>query len=256
MRVADVRGGPAQLKLPPNRSVYATVARMTLTIHADRLPRAARPNQLPQAESLGENDTAPSADKRHLRWLLAGLDLPDELPTALLAEFGSFAAVVAADPSRHLRVTGNASAARQLASFRDATLYLVRSRIAAKPLMSCWQDLLDYLRCDLAHRTIECVRVLFLGTRNQLINDELMWSGTIDHCSIHVRQVIARALELDAAALILVHNHPGGDATPSRADIDVTRAVINAGRPLGITVHDHIIITPLSHSSMRTAGLI
>lgn len=199
---------------------------------------------------------APEGDARHLLWVLSSAPSPERTARVLLDEFDGFAAVLGASPARHLRVTGDLHATRQLAAFRAASLYLARSRIADRPLLNSWQHLIDYIRADMAHRPIECVRVLFLNTRNYLVKDELMWTGTTDECSLHVRRVITRALELEAASMILVHNHPGGDPTPSRADIDVTRAIIQAGKPLGIAVHDHIIVSPVAHSSMRSAGLI
>lgn len=197
-----------------------------------------------------------SADERHLHWLLAPTSAPEKFSRALLDEFEGFAAIFGARPALHLKVTGDHAATKQLAAFREASIFLARSRIIGRPLLNSWQYLLDYLHADLAERPIECVRVLFLNTRNYLIKDEMMWTGTVDECSFHVRQVISRALEIEAASVILVHNHPGGDPTPSRADIDVTRAIIQAGRPLGIAIHDHIIISPVAHSSMRSAGLI
>lgn len=196
------------------------------------------------------------ADQHHLEWILGTTGAPAQTATILLEEFGGFPAVFGVGPARHLRVARDLTVVRQLASFQRASLHLARGRIADRMLLNSWQLLIDYLRADLAQRQIECVRVLFLDTRYHLIKDQLMWTGTIDECSLHVRQVIARALELEAASVILAHNHPGGDPTPSRADIDVTRAIMQAGKPLGIVVHDHIILSPVAHSSMRSAGLI
>ncbi|MBY8829161.1 hypothetical protein K7G81_13625 [Hephaestia sp. CMS5P-6] len=196
------------------------------------------------------------ADLLHLEWILGTTATPTRTAAILLEEFGAFPAIFGAGNAQHLRVTRDLDAVRHLASFHRAATHLARGRIADRPLLNAWQPLIDYLRADLAQRQVECVRVLYLNTRHYLIKDQLMWTGTIDECSFHVRQVIARALELEAASMILVHNHPGGDPTPSRADIDVTRAIIQAGKPLGIAVHDHIIVSPVAHSSMRSAGLI
>jgi DNA repair protein RadC len=196
------------------------------------------------------------SDRLHLEWILDTTAAPAHAAGILLEEFGGFAAVFGVGSAQHLRVTGDLDVVRQLASFRRASLHLARGRIADRTLLNSWQLLIDYLRADLAQRQIECVRVLFLNTRLYLIKDQLMWTGTTDQCSFHVRQIITRALELEADSMILVHNHPGGDPTPSRADIDVTRAIIQAGKPLGIAVHDHIIVSPVAHSSMRSAGLI
>ncbi|MGN6621203.1 MAG: JAB domain-containing protein [Sphingomonas sp.] len=194
-------------------------------------------------------------DRRHLQWILGSGIQDADTADSLLDEFGAFPTIFGVSSARHLRVTRSREVTHRLASFKAAALYLARSRVTG-PLVGSWQSLIDYLYSDLAHRPIECVRVLFLNARNYLIKDELMWTGTIDACSVHVRQIIVRALELEAASLILAHNHPGGDPTPSRADIDVTRSIQQAGRPLGIAVHDHIIVSPVAHSSMRSARLI
>lgn len=137
-----------------------------------------------------------------------------------------------------------------------AALRLLRAPVAERPLLSNWQALLDYLRASLAHEGVEHVRVLHLNTKNMLIRDELMSRGTTDQAAVHVREVIRRAIDLGSAAIILVHNHPSGDPAPSRADIDITRAVVQAGKPLGIAVHDHLIIGANGHASLRAQGLI
>ncbi|MBX9797816.1 RadC family protein, partial [Sphingomonas sp.] len=118
------------------------------------------------------------------------------------------------------------------------------------------QALLDYLRADMAYLDIERVRVLHLNTRNVLIRDDLMSEGSIDEAAVHVREVVKRAMQLGSAAIIIVHNHPGGDPSPSRADIDLTRQIAEAAKRLGITVHDHIIIGRQGHVSLRAQGLI
>jgi DNA repair protein RadC len=125
-----------------------------------------------------------------------------------------------------------------------------------QPILGSWQALLDYLRADLASLTVERVRILHLTSRNMLIRDELMAEGSIDQAVVHVREVIRRAMDFGSAAIILVHNHPSGDPTPSRADIHLTKQIIDAGRVLGIVVHDHIIIGANGHSSMRALGLL
>ena len=123
-------------------------------------------------------------------------------------------------------------------------------------MLATWQALLDYLRADMAHQVVERFRVLHLDTRNTLIRDELMSEGTIDQTAVYTRQVVKRALDLGAAAVILVHNHPSGDPSPSRADIEITKAIAAAGKPLGIAVHDHLIIGTKGHASLRAQGLI
>ena len=137
-----------------------------------------------------------------------------------------------------------------------AAIRLVSAEVAERPVLANWQALLDYLRADMAHHSIERVRVLHLNTRNMLIRDEVMSEGSIDQAAVHIREVIRRAIDLGSAAIILVHNHPSGDPAPSRADIDLTRSIAETGKRLGIAVHDHIIIGSNGHASMRAMGLI
>ena len=179
------------------------------------------------------------------------------LAYALLREFGGIAAVLSADHESLARVDGlgeTSIAALKIA--QAAAVRLTRAGAVARPVLSNWQALLDYLRADMAHHAVERFRVLHLDTRNYLLRDEVMSRGTIDQAAVHVREVIKRALELASAAIILVHNHPSGDPSPSRADIDVTKAIAAAGKPLGIAVHDHLIIGTQGHASLRAQGLI
>ncbi len=179
------------------------------------------------------------------------------LAKALLKEFGGIAGLLTADPEAIARVKGmgeTSVAAIKIA--HGAALRMLRAEVEAKPALANWQALLDYLRADMAHHSIERVRVLHLNTRNMLIRDELMSEGSIDEAALHVREVIRRAIDLGSAAIILVPNHPSGDPSPSRADIDLTRAVAEAGKRLGIAVHDHIIVGTKGFSSLRGQGLI
>ena len=176
---------------------------------------------------------------------------------ALLKEFGGIGAVLSADPTELKRVKGMGDAsAAAIKAAHAAGLRMARRAIAARPMLSNWQALLDYLRADMSHQPIERVRVLYLDTRNQLIRDELMWEGSVDSAQVHVREVIARALLLKASGLILAHNHPSGDPSPSRADITLTREVIAAGKVHDIAVHDHLVIGANSYKSLRAEGLI
>ena len=136
-----------------------------------------------------------------------------------------------------------------------AALRLLRTQVQTQPILSGWQALLDYLQADMAHIGIERVRVLHLNTKNVLIRDETISEGSIDQSAVHVREVIKRAMELGSAAIILVHNHPSGDPAPSRQDIALTRQIVEAGQPLGISVHDHVIIGARGHASLRALGL-
>ena len=178
------------------------------------------------------------------------------LAYALLREFGGIGGVLTADHAALARIDGmgeTSIAALKIA--QAAAVRLTRTQAAERPVLANWQALLDYLHADMAHHVVERFRVLHLDTRNYLIRDEVMSEGTIDQTAVYVRQVVKRALDLGAAAVILVHNHPSGDPSPSRADIDITRAIAAAGKPLGIAVHDHLIIGAKGHASLRAQGL-
>ena len=199
-------------------------------------------------------------DHELIEYLLA-LAIPrrDTKPLAkrLLAEFGGIASLLSADADALRRVKGMGDGAIAALKIAQASaLRLLRAEVAAKPVLGNWQALLDYLRADMAHHPIERVRVLHLNTRNMLIRDEKISEGSIDEAAVHVREVIRRAIDLGSAALILVHNHPSGDPSPSRADIDLTRGIMEAGKRLNIAVHDHIIIGTQGHASLRGLGLI
>ncbi len=179
------------------------------------------------------------------------------LAKALLTEFGGIAGLLTADAEAIARVPGmGETSAAALKTAHAAALRLLRAEVAERPVLANWQALLDYLRADMAHHAIERVRVLHLNTRNMLIRDELMHEGSIDEAPVYVREVIRRAIDLGSAAVILVHNHPSGDPSPSRADIEITRAVAEAGKRLGIALHDHIILGREGHSSLRAMGVI
>jgi DNA repair protein RadC len=176
---------------------------------------------------------------------------------ALLREFGGLAAVFTADAEALSRVDGvGEGAVSAIKIAQAAALRLLRDQASERPVLASWQALLDYLRADMAHHAIERVRVLHLNSRNMLIRDELISEGTIDQSAVHVREVIRRAIDLGSAAIILAHNHPSGDPAPSRADIELTRDIIEAGKRLGIAVHDHVIIGTKGHASLRAMGLI
>ncbi|WP_374945026.1 DNA repair protein RadC [Sphingomonas sp.] len=199
-------------------------------------------------------------DHELVEYLLA-LAIPRQdtkpLAKALLREFGGIGGVLTADGEALKRVKGmgeTSVAAIKIA--HAAATRLLRAEVAARPVLANWQALLDYLRADMVHHAIERFRVLHLDTKNMLIRDEVMSTGTIDQAAVHVREVIRRALDFGSAAIILVHNHPSGDPSPSRADIDVTRAIAEAGKRMGIAVHDHLIMGTSGHVSLRAQGLI
>ncbi len=176
---------------------------------------------------------------------------------ALIARFGSLAAVLAADKEALTAVPGvkEASAATLIAT-RDAALHLVRARVTERPVLSSWQALIDYCSAAQGFAEVEELRLLFLDRKNALIADERQQRWTVDHTPVYPREVVKRALDLGASALILFHNHPSGDTTPSRADIDMTLAIAAALRPVGIALHDHVIVGRGRHSSMKNLGLI
>ena len=180
-----------------------------------------------------------------------------DLAKTLLAEFGGIADLFAAPPDALARVKGMGDVTTAAIKVVQATaLRMIAAKARAQPVLSNWQALADYLHADMAAERIERFRVLHLNTRNMLIRDEEMSRGTIDEAAVHVREVVKRALEIGSAALILVHNHPSGDPSPSQADIAITRKIIEAGRPLGIAVHDHIIVGLGGQVSLRAKGVI
>jgi DNA repair protein RadC len=179
------------------------------------------------------------------------------LAKALIGTFGSLAAVLAAAPLRLMREGGlSENAAAFLKTVHAAGLRLGREAVAKRAVLGSWATLTDYLRSAMAHEAAEQVRVLFLDRKNGLMRDEVQSRGTIDAAALYPREVVKRALELGAAALILVHNHPSGDPTPSLEDVAITKAVIAAAEPLGLVVHDHIIVGRDRTASLRGLGLI
>jgi DNA repair protein RadC len=179
------------------------------------------------------------------------------LAKALLETFGSFAEVITAPPSRLDEVKGLGDAAvTELKIVQAAASRLLRGQVRKRPVLSSWSTVLDYCRSAQAFSDREEFRVLFLDKRNQLIADELQQVGTVDHTPVYPREVVKRALELSATAMILVHNHPSGDPTPSRADIQMTQQIIAVAQPLGIGVHDHIIVGKDGHASLKGMKLI
>jgi DNA repair protein RadC len=198
-------------------------------------------------------------DYELIEYLLT-LTLPrvDTKPLAkrLLHDFGGIGALLSssADTLRHEGLTDPTIAALKIA---EATaLRMLEARVEDKPVLSSWDALGDYLHAAMAHRRTEEVRILFLNAKNVLIANEALWQGSVDEASVHVREVIARAIALGATAIIIVHNHPSGDPTPSQQDIRLTRDLVEAGRHMKVTVHDHVIVGANGRSSLRAMGLI
>jgi DNA repair protein RadC len=179
------------------------------------------------------------------------------LAKALIAKFGSFAEVLAAPQQRLEEIKGIKEAtSTDLKIVHAAAGRLARGQVQKRPVLSSWSAVLDYCRTAMAFADKEQFRVLFLDKRNQLIADELQQTGTVDHTPVYPREVVKRALEVSATAIILVHNHPSGDPTPSRADIQMTQSIVEIAKPLGISVHDHIIVGKEGHTSFKGLKLI
>ena len=198
-------------------------------------------------------------DYELVEYLLA-LTIPrvDTKPLAkrLIHDFGGIGPLLSAsaDALRREGITDPTIAALKIA---EATaLRLLETRIEGKPVLSSWDALGDYLHAAMAHARVEEVRILFLNAKNMLIANEALWHGSVDEASVHVREVIARAIALGATALIIVHNHPSGDPSPSQQDIRLTRDLVEAGRHMKVTVHDHVIVGASGRTSMRAMGLI
>jgi DNA repair protein RadC len=179
------------------------------------------------------------------------------LAKALLARFGTFAEVLNAPAELLAEVPGIGEAAiTELKLVQAASVRLMRGEVLERPMLSSWNRVLDYCRASMGFEAKEQFRILFLDKRNQIIADEVQQKGTVDHTPVYVREVVKRALDLSATAIVLVHNHPSGDPTPSRADIEMTKQIVAAAKPLGVVVHDHIIVGKQGHTSFRGLGLI
>ena len=210
-------------------------------------------------ERLLEAGAAGFHDYELIEYLLT-LTIPrvDTKPLAkrLLQDFGGIGPLLGASADT-LRREGLSDAAVAALKIAEATaLRLLEARIEGKPVLSTWDALGDYLHATMAHRRTEEVRILFLNAKNMLLANEALWQGSVDEASVHVREVIARAIALGATALIIVHNHPSGDPTPSQQDIRLTRDLVEAGRHMKVTVHDHVIVGAQGRTSMRAMGLI
>ena len=212
-----------------------------------------------RARLLGGGDEA-LADYEVLEYLLmTAIPRKDMKPLAkgLLARFGTLAGVFNADAAaltKHPGMGETSAAALKIVAL--AARRLARTGVQEQPVLASWQALIDYLTIDMAHLNHERVRVLYLDTRNRLVLDDLVTDGSLDEAAIHPREVVKKALDIGAAALILVHNHPSGSPEPSRADVQITQRIAEAGRLLGIVVHDHVIIGKEGHVSLKAKGLI
>ena len=232
----------------------------------DNAPRANASNtgSAGHRERLRERFAKGGADAMHDYELLeltlfAAIPRRDTKPMAkaLLARFGSFAEVIAAPRARLMEVKGvGETVAAHLKIVEAAAHRLSKTKVIGRPALSSWAALLDYCTAAMAREQAEAFRVLFLDRKNILIADEVLSRGTIDHTPVYPREIVRRALELSSSAIILVHNHPSGDPTPSRADIEMTRDIEKAAKALGIAVHDHLVIGRGGHVSFKATGLL
>lgn len=191
--------------------------------------------------------------------LFGGIPRRDVKPLAksLLREFGTLNAVLAAEPERLARHKGmGRSAVAAIKVVQAAALRMLKAEVMDQPILSNWMAVTDYLTAAMANNKDEQFRLLFVDKKNRLIADEVQQTGSVDHTPVYPRKVIERALNIGATALILVHNHPSGDPTPSRDDIELTRQLVDAGRPLGVVIHDHVIIARSGHASLKSLGYI
>lgn len=180
-----------------------------------------------------------------------------DLAKRLLKRFGTFADVINADPARLKEIHGvGDTVVTELKLIRAASLRLGQRQLSKRPILSSWNDVISYLTAAQAFERKEQFRILFLDRKNRLITDEIQSEGTVNHTPVYVREVVKRALDHSASAILLVHNHPSGDPTPSRADIEMTKQIADAAKALEITVHDHIIIGRDGHASFRALRLL
>jgi DNA repair protein RadC len=226
--------------------------------------KAAEPHYKDHRKRLRQRFLAGGADALpdyELLELLLTLAIPQKdvkpLAKSLIARFGSFNQVLTASPEALQEVDGiKEAAATALKVIQAAAQRLARQEVMNRPVLASWDKLLDYCHISLAHRDIEQFHLLFLDRKNVLIADEAQQRGTVDHTPVYPREVVKRALELNATAIIMVHNHPSGDPTPSRADIEMTKLVRDAAKAVGITLHDHLVIGKKGHASFKSMNLL
>ncbi len=179
------------------------------------------------------------------------------LAKTLIKRFGSFGGVLAAAPGELREVKGVKDASVvALKAVEAAALLMARQELIDRPVIGSWKKLLDYCHAAMAHQKVEQFRLLFLDGKNALIADEVQQRGTVNHTPVYPREVVKRALELGASAIIMCHNHPSGDPTPSEEDIAMTREIAEAAERLGITLHDHVVVGRKGHRSFRSMGLL
>ncbi|SMG48616.1 MULTISPECIES: RadC family protein [unclassified Paracoccus (in: a-proteobacteria)] len=237
-----------------------TLAAVALSGNAGRLPSYIADHRARLRERFMQGGAAAMPDYEMLELVLfRAIPRQDVKPLArlLLDRFGDFNRVLSAPPARLAEVTGVGPAViQELKIVEAAAQRLARARVMHRPVLTSWDALLDYCHTAMAHGEVEQFRVLYLDRKNVLIADEEQARGTVDHVPVYPREIMRRALELNASALILVHNHPSGDPTPSQADITVTRRIQAAAEVMGLIIHDHLIIGRSRELSFRSQGLL
>ncbi len=179
------------------------------------------------------------------------------LAKALLAQFGSLPELMAAPVSQLTKINGvSDNTAIAIKAISATAQRMMKREIMEKPVLNSWSRLMDYCYATMAHETREHFRIIFLNKKNEMIGDEIQGSGTVDHTPAYPREIMKRALEIGATAMILIHNHPSGDPRPSQADQDMTQAIIAAAKPFNIVIHDHIVISRNGYTSFKNEGLL
>jgi DNA repair protein RadC len=225
--------------------------------------KAAKPHYHDHRERMRVRLMAGEADAFHDYELLEYVlgfgrrDSTKELAKDLIARFGSLPAVLAAEPPALKGIKGLGDTGLATLKFIEAcAVRMLQKQVLNRPILSSWRSVEDYLHASMSHIIHEQFRVLFLNNKNILIADEVLSEGTVNHAPVYVRDIIKRALELGATALVLVHNHPSGDPKPSRDDITMTQEIVEAAKRLSISVHDHVIIAQEGHASFKSLGLL
>ena len=230
---------------------------------ADTAPKEEKPHHFGHRDRLRERflkspDALPDYELLELILFMA-IPRRDVKPIAkdLIAKFKNLNGVMRASVTELQNIPGiSEGAAIALKSVHAASLRMLKQDVMSRPVLSGWQRLLDYLQTSMAHDNREHFRILFLNKKNEIMADEVQGSGTVDHTPAYPREIMKRALELGATALILVHNHPSGDPSPSQADVDMTNDIIAAARPFDIIVHDHIVVARMGTKSFKSMGLL
>jgi DNA repair protein RadC len=263
--LADTRDSERASDASLTPTLFDAISPDAPTAKGQQKPRHAKPagapghrQRLRERLDIGGSDAVPDYELLEMI-LFRAVARADTKPIAkrLLEEFKTFAEVINAEPVRLKQVPGVGDrAVSEFKLIRTAAQRLLKSEIVKRPILGSWQAVLDHCRAMHAFDNKEAFRILFLDKRNQLLADEVQGVGTVDHTPVYIREVIKRALELSSTSIILVHNHPSGDPSPSRADIDMTKMIVAAGKPLGVSVHDHIIVGRQGHASLRALGLM